>query len=411
MSLFSQKIITNKGASVAAALLNGGVIEFTRIAIGDGVCSGEIESLNALVGEKKSLSINSITSRNSEVVLSTTLLQKDVTEDFYWREVGVFAKGSDGVEVLYMYANSTEPSYISKDTLDEKTINVGVVVSGTENVSAVIDSGLIYVTMADLDEHNTNPCSHMDIREMIQNIDLSKVTDVVKSEHEKTKSHITSQHESTREIIISKCDGVAGTVASKCDSVKSSVATQHESTKSYVSSKIDSALSTINSWIESVKSHVTSQHTVTKTHVSNERANIVNAVNSARDALVSKSNGDICGKIIRLEKVDISGIRKGINVLKSYSNSKGGFVRISPYINNVSYLTLTVDGVDIFRDLHTGYVFGRYESSGNATGADGTAFDVPFNQSFVLTGGNKDSNSTDTSVCSYSCVLTYYLNN
>lgn len=177
MSNFNNKSITNKGLELLSAAMAGGKLEFTRIVMGSGAYSGDIGLIENLVSQKQSLDIKSITRKGSQVVLSTTLLQSAITEDFYWKEIGVYAKGADNLEVLYMYGSATDTSFISKDMLNEKMINVGVLVSNAQNITATIDGSLIYLSRVDLEEHDNSKTAHAPLIAWVQSLfDSLKLT-------------------------------------------------------------------------------------------------------------------------------------------------------------------------------------------------------------------------------------------
>lgn len=170
MSNFSNKTITNKGLELLSTAMAGGKLEFTRIVMGDGAYSGDIGLIESLVSQKQSLDIKSITRKGSQVVLSTTLLQSAITQDFYWKEVGVYAKGNDDVEILYLYGNANEYSYISKDMLNEKMINIRVLVSNAKNITATINNSLVYLNVEDLEKHNDSEVAHGPLRAWVQGL-------------------------------------------------------------------------------------------------------------------------------------------------------------------------------------------------------------------------------------------------
>lgn len=170
LSDFNNMTITSKGLELLTSALSGGKLEFTRIVMGSGEYSGDIGSIESLVNQKQSLDIKSITRKGSQVVLSTTLLQNAIIEDFYWKEIGIYAKVSGGLEVLYMYGSASEASYISKDMLNEKMINVGVLVSNAQNVTATIDESLLYVSSKDLSNHNNDAEAHSALRTWVQGL-------------------------------------------------------------------------------------------------------------------------------------------------------------------------------------------------------------------------------------------------
>lgn len=170
MSNFNNKTITSKGLELLSSALAGNILEFTRIVMGSGTYEGDIGLIESLVNQKQSLDIKSITRKGSQVVLSTTLLQNAIIEDFYWKEIGIYAKVSGGLEILYMYGSADEASYISKNMLNEKMINVGVLVSNAQNVTATIDESLLYVSSKDLANHNNDVEAHSAIRTWVQGL-------------------------------------------------------------------------------------------------------------------------------------------------------------------------------------------------------------------------------------------------
>lgn len=170
MSNFNNKTITSKGLELLSSALAGNTLEFTRIVMGSGTYEGDIGLIESLVNQKQSLDIKSITRKGSQVVLSTTLLQNAIIEDFYWKEIGIYAKVSGGLEVLYMYGSASEASYISKNMLNEKMINVGVLVSNAQNVTATIDESLLYVSSKDLSNHNNDAEAHSALKTWVQGL-------------------------------------------------------------------------------------------------------------------------------------------------------------------------------------------------------------------------------------------------
>lgn len=172
MSNFNNQTITAKGLELLSGALAGNKIQFTRIVMGAGECTEDIGLAESLVDQKQSLDIKSMSRNGSKVVLSGVLAQTQIKDDFYWKEIGVYAKGADDdTEILYLYgtAKANEYSYISKDMLNEKLINIGVLVSTAQNVSATINTSLVYLSKEDLDNHNNDPNAHPDILKAIEN--------------------------------------------------------------------------------------------------------------------------------------------------------------------------------------------------------------------------------------------------
>lgn len=204
MSDFKNKSMTTKGLELLSKAMTGGKLEFTRIEMGSGTFSGDMSSVENLVEVKQNLQLTNIVRKGGQVTLSAILKIEDIVTEYDWTEIGVYAKGADDVEVLYMYGYTTNSSFISKDSLNEKLINVTVIVSNVAEVTAVIDSSVVYLTREALEDHNTSNTAHNDIRELIkqleveiENIDVSwegitgKPSAFPPSEHGHTASQIT----------------------------------------------------------------------------------------------------------------------------------------------------------------------------------------------------------------------------
>ena len=167
MSEFKNKSLTVKGMELLSKALVGEPIEFTRIELGDGQYEGDLGFAEKLVSVKQNLPINSLDRNGSKVTLSAVLKVEDIKSDFNWSEIGIYAKGTDNIEYLYMYGYTENTSYISKDSLNEKLIHVTVMVSNAAEITALIDDSLVYLTAESLTEHNIDRYSHEDIREKI----------------------------------------------------------------------------------------------------------------------------------------------------------------------------------------------------------------------------------------------------
>ncbi len=167
MSEFKNRSLTVKGMELLSKALVGEPIEFTRIELGDGQYEGDLGFAESLVSVKQNLPINNLDRNGSKVTLSAVLKVEDIKSDFSWSEIGIYAKGTDNVEHLYMYGYTENTSYISKDSLNEKLIHVTVMVSNAAEITATIDDSLVYLTAESLTEHNIDSYAHEDIREKI----------------------------------------------------------------------------------------------------------------------------------------------------------------------------------------------------------------------------------------------------
>lgn len=157
MGAFGGLIQTNKGRNLQAKAEAGAQLKFTRMGIGDGQLGGQsIPSLNKLIHETMSLPITRLKPQlPAQAIVGAVLSNQDVTTGFYFRELGIFAQDPDEGEILYAYGNSgSGAEYIPpKGTADiiEKTIDMIVTFGQAQNVSAVINSSLIFATPDDVE--------------------------------------------------------------------------------------------------------------------------------------------------------------------------------------------------------------------------------------------------------------------
>ncbi|CQR58438.1 phage tail-collar fiber domain-containing protein [Paenibacillus riograndensis] len=150
MAVFGGMTLTNKGLVLQGKAQAGAQLKYTRIAIGDGVLSGQsIPAMNALISQKKSLSITRLqTQPPNKAVIGASLSNADITTGFYFREVGVFAQDPDAGEILYAYANAgVTADYIAPGggtDIIEKVFDCIVVVGTASNITATLDDSLVF---------------------------------------------------------------------------------------------------------------------------------------------------------------------------------------------------------------------------------------------------------------------------
>lgn len=152
MSAFGGLILTNRGRNLQAKVQAGANLHYTRIALGDGFLgTSAIADLTTLKNQVKSLPITKLkVMTGNRVILGTVLTNKDLVAGFYYRELGIFAQDPDLGEILYCYGNSGNlaeyiPADGGADAL-EKSIDLEMLVGNAANVSAVIDSSLVFET-------------------------------------------------------------------------------------------------------------------------------------------------------------------------------------------------------------------------------------------------------------------------
>ncbi|MDI6865812.1 phage tail protein [Thermodesulfovibrio yellowstonii] len=173
MANFSGTIITNKGLNLLAKAIGGAELVFTRVALGDGVWPqpNSPEQMEELVSEKKSIQIQGIEIvGNGTARIRAVLLNTEIQTGFFARELGVFAQDPDLGEILYAVSYAGEQcDYIPPggNIVVESILDIFVVVSTAERITAWINDTVVIATKKDIVEHNESLVSHQDIRAII----------------------------------------------------------------------------------------------------------------------------------------------------------------------------------------------------------------------------------------------------
>lgn len=165
MAHFPAIQLTKTGKQMIGESQGNAKLIFVRAELGDGQLS-EGEDVEAFTGLKHSVMSaplqNFLDKENGEVRLRFSVSNRDVTNGFMNREIGIFAKLDDGEAKLYAYTNAGNfADYIpSKEVpIDSEIIDVHIIVAGAKNVTAVI-SDEAYVTRKTFEEHNIDPDAH-----------------------------------------------------------------------------------------------------------------------------------------------------------------------------------------------------------------------------------------------------------
>ena len=150
MASFNGFVLTNKGRELLAKAVAGEQLTFTKMEVGDGTFTGDIRTLTALVNKKDDFSINQIENQgNGQVSLKAIISNKNTTIGYYIKEIGMFAHGDDNVEILYAYNKAIEadyfPAFNSSNVVEVEYQNI-IIVDQAQNVTAVIDPSLTYIT-------------------------------------------------------------------------------------------------------------------------------------------------------------------------------------------------------------------------------------------------------------------------
>lgn len=160
-------VLTNRGRNLQAKAQAGTQLNFTRFGVGDGELGGSsILELNVLKHQVKSVNISKAKAvTGGKATIGMVLSNQDLVTGFYFREIGLFAQDPDVGEILYCYANAgATADYIPAGggtDVVEKSFDVIAIVGTAANVTATIDSSLVYASAQDLINHENNSTIHV----------------------------------------------------------------------------------------------------------------------------------------------------------------------------------------------------------------------------------------------------------
>ena len=144
MAGFGKIALTNAGINALVKVQAGNPLVFTKIKMGSGLYTGDVKTLTDLTEVKLTAGIVKGTALENTYVVEAHFSNEGLTDGFYWREIGLYIKGSNGNDVLFGYANSgTTADYIPATTSNiySKHIRIAVAVSDTQNITVEYTSG------------------------------------------------------------------------------------------------------------------------------------------------------------------------------------------------------------------------------------------------------------------------------
>ncbi len=163
--------LTDVGQALLYKAQGGKQLKFTKFKLGDGILNGQaIQTLTNLISEKMLSGVRKYEIKNNKVVLGMSFSNSNLETGFYFRELGIFAEDPDTKqEVLYMYGNAGETA----DYIDDKNgkaieeyLDLEFYISNVENITAVIDSSLVYVTKQELTDLDNKKVDKEDMQNL-----------------------------------------------------------------------------------------------------------------------------------------------------------------------------------------------------------------------------------------------------
>ena len=163
MGVFSSSAITDSGRQLLGHVQMGAVFTPTRIVIGNGSLPAgtTVQTITAVVAPVQTLTISKKKRSNDGLVtIGGVYSNKEVTTNFYFRELGLYAKavypnGTEIAELLYCYGNAGNsadlmPAYTSGQPV-EREIDIVTYIGNDTDVDLTIGSN-VYVTQSQMAE-------------------------------------------------------------------------------------------------------------------------------------------------------------------------------------------------------------------------------------------------------------------
>lgn len=153
--------LTNKGIELLKeTLANRSNIEFTKIQFGNGEAQEALDAVSLNNMQIETVFNGAPTIKEGYVALKAIFTNENQTEGFRVMEIGYFAKGSDGEEILYAIGFEDEGSadYIpaSSERILEYEIDALIFIGDVENVTAAISQSLSLITKEEFEKHTKN---------------------------------------------------------------------------------------------------------------------------------------------------------------------------------------------------------------------------------------------------------------
>jgi hypothetical protein len=157
VSTFINSDITNGGRILIAKNYLGQQMNFTRIVMGDGYLPQGVppREMTDVVSGVVNVPISKMkVNADGTVIIGGMFSNSDISTEFFYRELALFAEGADNVEVLYCYGNAGEFAEritpVGGSSVIEKAIDIVTAIGTTDNITATI----IRTTTADEISYN-----------------------------------------------------------------------------------------------------------------------------------------------------------------------------------------------------------------------------------------------------------------
>lgn len=156
--MLPQPVLTQQGLALMAKTPIGSSLQLTGWQVGSGaMISGQDPSqATAMIQSVYSTSISSTETTDNQCEVLGQFVNTGLAA-FTWEETGLFANDPDLGTILFAYGNSFgqgEPIPAGTSALREVVFGTNLIFSNAPNVTAVIDQGLVFVTLSQKGQPN-----------------------------------------------------------------------------------------------------------------------------------------------------------------------------------------------------------------------------------------------------------------
>lgn len=153
MANWSKFILTEKGKEMQAKADAGTILTFSKVGVGAGT-GDPVSTITELYDKRIDLTIGSVKASGNKAEITTTLTNDGLSNAFHESEIGVYVKNEAGDDVLFAFAQDSDPDLIPAEggsTMISKAITIHLIFSDAESVSASLDTSQ-FVTQSAFDD-------------------------------------------------------------------------------------------------------------------------------------------------------------------------------------------------------------------------------------------------------------------
>ena len=147
--------LTDAGRALLQRAIGGEELSFSSVALGNGVPPVSF-AYTGLANEKLRVPVRKVTSYSNKTIVNTFISNESVTTAFDVYEIGIFAiDPSTHNSILYAYGYfnpKTDTIPAASTSVMEEVYEIEVYTSNAENITATIDTSLVYALQSDLED-------------------------------------------------------------------------------------------------------------------------------------------------------------------------------------------------------------------------------------------------------------------